>query len=184
MPADSTQQTTQLAGPNQVLNEIIKQGYPAQGTCIYTRTINVPEGQKYSNIQSLYDYPGFSTDVVQSETMVDLVRVSIRTISLKTGVVIAMGLTANASAGSSLMDIFSMKTCEVRRTTDLTMGMETHSLPLHIGMSSMIKPVNVSGLHPYLALNISGEATVSVMLEYQRGSGCIGNSAITVGKSP
>jgi hypothetical protein len=157
----------------------VKANYPPGDLNLYTRTFNVKGGATAMVKWGLHELPGFKDEVLDRNQFVQISHLVLRSVSIKTGSHCAAALTMDASASTSISAILSCKTAMFRRVTDLTQGMEEHSLPFNAGMSSVILPNNIAGRHVYFLLNAT-EGQHSLQLYYYRGAGAIASSVTDV----
>lgn len=176
---DAPVASERLPPPAVNLQDLVKAGYPADAPCVVLRTINVPAGKSYELYSAVHLIDGFK-EICEQNMFIQLQSIVVRFVPTKTGTLMAAGLTVNAASNAKISSINTYKTMIHRKATDLSMGAETHMLPLHTGMSTILRPSNIAGLYPFFALNLSGECVCTIEITYLRGGSAITTSEHTV----
>ena len=120
---------------------------------------------------ALHDLLGFNA-IYQSEPFLAIDSVSFRLAPRTVGSLFMGGITHDASGTPDPDFISGLKNVVDRRTTELSMGAETHIVPINKMVSSIMKPYYISGV-PYLYLWVQGDMRVTIEISFYRAGGGI-----------
>lgn len=166
-----------LAPVQNTISSLVKQDFPVDVLHRHAIAVDLSTGP-LSIAETLNALTGFAQSVMDISMYIEIESVEVSLDSFASGTVVAVALTHDAEAPGSLPSILSQRNHFSHRTTDLTSGTITHSLPFYNGMTKQLKPTPINGFYPSLLVNVNqkGVGILTIALNYRRGGPMITRS--------
>lgn len=165
---DAPTRTIPIPPAGSALMQQIAADYPFDAP--HTYLIHYTANDKPIDVKEyIHDLPGFK-ETVKSQFFLELCAVTVRWVPDSKECTIEGAISAN----KDMKSVHTCKTMFSQRATDLILGTHTFSLPLHTGLSRMLRPQNLSAFYPAIFIKTNAKsANVTIELSYKHGGGSI-----------